>query len=107
MTWIPYKQAIEKRITGYPKEGDTVLFKVRCKRKDVWYQAKVEKIINHRKYIVRYEVPTEVRHHFINGTTSAIAKIDNLSFFCSTEDPESNQDGNEDDKSRSEKDSLS
>lgn len=88
MTWIPYNKAISANITGYPKVGDKVLYKARGGKYPVWYQAKVEKVINSRRYIVRYEVPDDVKNHFINGTTSAVTKLENLSFFCSVENEE-------------------
>lgn len=88
MTWIPYSQAISKNITGYPSVGDEVLYKARGGKYPVWYQAKIEKVINFRRYIVRYEVPEDVKKHFINGTTCAVTELGNLSFFCSVEDEE-------------------
>lgn len=83
MTWIPYNKAIAKNITGYPKIGESVLYKARGGKYPVWYQAKIERIINLRRYIVRYNVPEEIKKHFIGGTTSAVVKIDDLSYFCS------------------------
>lgn len=83
MTWIPYNQAIHKNITGRPEKGDAVLYRARGGKYPIWYKAEVERVIDYRRYVVRYEVPEEVKSHFINGTTSAIAKIDDLSFFYS------------------------
>lgn len=83
MTWIPYNQAIRQNMIGLPKEGDDVMYKAQGGKHPIWYKAKVERVIDYKRYVVRYEVPEEVKSYFINGTTSAIATLDNLSFFNS------------------------
>lgn len=82
MTWIPYPKGIRDRIIGYPNVGDNVLYRRKYARHVVSIDAKIKKVINHRKYIISYHVNDDVRHHFINGTTSAIADLEELSFFC-------------------------
>jgi hypothetical protein len=86
MPWIPYYQAISKNLADYPKVGTQVLYKARGGKHPIWYSAIVERVINLRRYIIRYQVPEQYKCHFSNGTTSAIAKLDNLSFFCSAID---------------------
>ena len=88
MPWIPYYRAISKNLTNYPKKGDKVLYKARDGKNPAWYTARIERVINLRRYIVRYEVPEKYRCHFASGTTSAIVKLDSLSFFCSQIDSE-------------------
>lgn len=95
MMWMSYAKAIYKNITGPPKEGETVLYKLPGGKNTGSCKARVEKIINSRRYRVRYEVPKSVREHFIDGTTSAIARIEDLSFFCPTVIYENEEEQNE------------
>jgi len=84
MAWIPYTKAIYENLTGYPKVGDKVLYQAKRGKDPVCYQATITKVLDLRRYVVRYPVPEGVKNHFLNGTTSAITKIENLSFFCTT-----------------------
>lgn len=82
MTWISYPKGIKDRIIGYPSIGDRVLYRRKYARHAISIDAEIKKVITHRKYIISYDVPDDVRHHFINGTTSSIADLEELSFFC-------------------------
>lgn len=85
--WIPYNEAIAKNMTGYPKIGDMVLYRAKkgTKGKEpICYRGTVTRVISSRRYMVKYKVPNEVKSAFINGTSSAIVKIEDLSYFCNT-----------------------
>jgi hypothetical protein len=85
--WIPYRNAIEKNLTHYPRVGDKVLYQARRGKSPLWLEAKIERVIDSRRYLIRHSVPESIKSHFINGTTSAIAKISDLSFFMGGVEP--------------------
>lgn len=77
--WTKYTEAMEKGMTGSPKVGDEVVFKV--KKNAPNYRGVVSKVLSPRKYMIKYKVPTEMRSHFVDGTSTAIANIENMLFF--------------------------
>lgn len=91
--WIPYAKAIAKNMTGYPRVGDSVLYRARGGKNPIWYKATITRVIDYRRYIVKYEVPENVRSSFLNGTSSAIVRIDHLSFFYDTVNTDTENEG--------------
>jgi hypothetical protein len=86
--WIPYINAIKKNLTHYPRVGDRVLYQARRGKSPLWFEAKIERVIDSKRYLIKYSVPESIKSHFINGTTSAIVKISDLSFFMGVEPTE-------------------
>lgn len=85
--WIPYNEAIAKNMTDYPKVGDMILYRAKKGRKGkepICYNGTITRVISQRRYMVKYKVSDDVKYSFINGTSSAIVKIEDLFYFNNT-----------------------
>ena len=82
--WTKYTEAISKGMTGPPEVGDQVLFRAKKGKDPIDYQGVVSRVLSPRKFMIKYKVPSEIKSLFIDGTSTAIASIDDMSFFHAT-----------------------
>lgn len=88
--WIKWIDAKKKNMCGSPKIGDSCMFyqgKGEQKRSNI---GNIEKILSHRKFVVRYKISDEFRKFFIKDTNIAIVNINDMHAFFGANNGEEN-----------------